>query len=71
MVYIDPVSKATIGHWAYFQQVMDLAFKVLKSCTPRKPSAHFHNLVEQSGDSSIDFFTRVTMAVKMSQLGTY
>lgn len=32
--YIDPVFQGTIGQWAYFQQITDLAFKDLKKCTP-------------------------------------
>lgn len=34
------VHEAQIGNQAYYQQVSDPAFKVLKACTPRDPLAY-------------------------------
>ena len=44
--YINPVTPASIRLHAYFNQVVDLAFKALKACIPLDPSSYFLNLVQ-------------------------
>lgn len=63
-VYINPVTQATIGLHAYFNQVANLAFKDLEDYTPQDPFAYFLNLVQQYGESFIDFLSHVTEAVQ-------
>ena len=58
---INPgIIQATVWLHAYFNQVVDLAFKALKACTPRDLSAYFHNLVQQSREFFMDFLRRIT-----------
>lgn len=56
------LTQASIKVQDDFNQVADLAFKDLKACTPQDPAAYFHILVQQSGESFMDF-SRVTEAV--------
>lgn len=56
--YVSPMTQAQIGLHACFQQVSDLAFKALKSCTPRDPTAYFHNLIQQPGKMFFNFLVQ-------------
>lgn len=62
--YINPFTQASLSQHAYFNQVADLSFKVLKARTSRDPSAYLPNLVQQSGKSFMDFLMRFTLAVE-------
>ena len=62
--HILPVTQATVGLQAYFNQVADLASKARKAFTPQGPSACFHNLVQQSEEFFTDFQSHVTEAVE-------